>query len=283
MSFDAETFRSESAQTWADSAKGWAANRATLQAAMEPASAWMLEALALAPGQRILELAAGTGDTGLMAAQRIRPDGTLICTDVAEEMLDAARARAHELGLDNVEFKAMDAEWIDLPAADVDGVLCRFGYMLLADPAAALGETRRVLRPGGRVALTAWTGPRDNPWIAVPGEELRRVTGEPAPAPDTPGPLRFGDPAVLDDLLGDAGFLDVRIEQLDLAFAFNDLDTWWDVQLDLGTSLRAGVTALTPAQRDDLREAIDARLADHVAPDGSVRLPARTHVAVAEA
>jgi hypothetical protein len=140
-----------------------------------------------------------------------------------------------------------------------------------------------VLRPGGRVALAAWTGPRDNPWIAVPGEELRRVTGEPAPAPDTPGPLRFGDPAVLDDLLGDAGFLDVRIEQLDLTFAFNDLDTWWDVQLDLGTSLRAGVTALTPAQRDDLREAIDARLADHVAPDGSVRLPARTHVAVAEA
>jgi SAM-dependent methyltransferase len=104
MTFDAETFRHESAQSWSAVATGWATNRATFQAAMAPVSAWMLEALAPQPGHRVLELAAGPGDTGLMAAQRIRPDGTLICTDVAEEMLDAARARAQELGLDNVEF-----------------------------------------------------------------------------------------------------------------------------------------------------------------------------------
>jgi len=283
VTFDAEAFRRESAQRWSAAATGWANNRATFQAAMAPVSAWMLEALASQPGHRVLELAAGPADTGLMAAQRIHPGGTLICTDVAEEMLDAARARAQELGLDNVEFKAMDAEWIDLPTADVDGVLCRFGYMLVADPAAALRETRRVLRPGGRVALAAWTGPEDNPWIAVPREELDRLTGEPPPAPGTPGPLSFGDPARIEDLVDEAGFVDTRIEQLDLSFAFDDLDAWWDVQLDLSTFLRAGVAALTPAQRDDLRDAIDARLADHVAPDGSVRLPARTHVAVAEA
>ena len=283
MTFDAETYRRESAQSWSAAATGWATNRATLQAAMAPVSEWMLDALDPRPGHRVLELAAGAGDTGLMAAQRIRPGGTLICTDVAEEMLDAARARAQELGLDNVEFKAMDAEWIDLPTADVDGVLCRFGYMLLADPAAALRETRRVLRPGGRVALAAWTGAQDNPWSTVPAEELRRLTGEPPPAPGTPGPLSLGDPARLEDLLGEAGFVDARIDQLDLTFAFDDLDTWWDFQLDLGASLRKGVAALTPAQRDELREAIDARLADHVGSDGSVRLPARTHVAVSEA
>ena len=283
MSFDAEAFRHESAQSWSAVATGWATNRATFQAAMAPVSAWMLEALAPQPGHRVLELAAGPGDTGLMAAQRIRPDGTLICTDVAEEMLDAARARAQELGLDNVEFKAMDAEWIDLSAAAVDGVLCRFGYMLLADPAAALRETRRVLRPGGRVVLAVWTGAQDNPWNAVPREELRRLTGEQPPAPGTPGPLSFGDPARIHAVLGETGFVDARIEQLDLVFAFNDLDSWWDVQLDLGASLRESVSALTPTQRDDLRDAIDARLADHVAPDGSVRIPARTHVAVAEA
>ena len=283
MTFDAENFRHESAQSWSAVATGWATNRAIFQAAMAPVSAWMLEALAPQAGHRVLELAAGPGDTGLMAAQRIGPSGTLICTDVAQEMLDAARARAQELGLDNVEFKAMDAEWIDLPAADVDGVVCRFGYMLVADPAAALRETRRVLRPGGRVALAVWTGAQDNPWNAVPREELRRLTGESPPAPGTPGPLSFADPARLDAFLGEAGFLDARIEQLDLVFAFDDLDTWWDVQLDLGASLRKGVSALTPAQRDDLREAIDARLADHVAADGSVRIPARTHVAVAEA
>ncbi|HEV2752839.1 MAG TPA: methyltransferase domain-containing protein [Solirubrobacteraceae bacterium] len=283
MSFDPATFRRESAERWARAAGGWAANRAVFQAAVSPVSAWMIEAVEPQRGQRVLELAAGPADTGLMAAELTRPGGTLICTDIAEEMLDTARARAAELGLeDGVEFRVMDAEWIDLPTADVDAVLCRFGYMLLADPAAALRETRRVLRPRGRVALATWAAREHTPWLAVPGEELSRMTGE-SPDPSAPGPFALADREVLEDALGGAGFLETTIEQLDLTFAYEDLDTWWDVQLDLGANLRAGVTALDPAQRDELREAIDARLDEYVARDGSVRLPARTHVAVAGA
>ncbi|HEV2770052.1 MAG TPA: methyltransferase domain-containing protein [Solirubrobacteraceae bacterium] len=283
MSFDPVAFRRESAERWARAAGGWAANRAVFQAAVAPVSAWMIEAVEPQPAQRVLELAAGPADTGLMAAELIRPGGTLICTDVAEEMLDAARARAAELGLeDGVEFKVMDAEWIDLPTADVDAVLCRFGYMLLADPLAALRETRRVLRPGGRVALATWTGSDHNPWLRVPREELTRLTGE-APDPSAPGPFALADQAALEEALSQAGFLETTIEQLDLTFTYEDLDTWWDVQLDLSTHLRTEVTALTPAQRDDLRDAIDTRLDEYVAPDGSVRLPAQTHVAVAGA
>jgi len=279
--FDPVAFRRESADSWARVAGGWAANRATFQAAVVPVSAWMVESVEPQPGQRVLELAAGPADTGLMAAELLRPGGTLICTDVAEEMLDAARARAAELGLeDGVQFTVMDAEWIDLPTADVDAVLCRFGYMLLADPLTALGETRRVLRPGGRVALATWTAPEDNPWLAVPDEELARMTGEPS-EPSAPGPFALADPGTLEDALGAAGFVETAIEQLDLTFAHEDLDTWWDVGLDLSPGLRAGVSALDPARRDELRDAIDERLAGYVASDGSVRLPARAHVAVA--
>jgi SAM-dependent methyltransferase len=246
-------------------------------------SGWLVDAIEPQPGHRVLELAAGPGDTGLLAAELIAPGGTLISTDAAPEMVELARARAAELGIENAEFRTMDAEWIDLPAASVDAVIARWGYMLLADPGAALRETRRVLRPGGRVALAAWTAPGENPWASVAQEELAKTGALPPPDPDEPNMFAFSDPARIHELLDDGGFSDVVVDQLDLVWRYEDLDGWWDVQLDISTSLATGVGALTPAERDDLRDAIDARLARYVAVDGSVALPGRTHVAAASA
>ncbi|HWC11010.1 MAG TPA: methyltransferase domain-containing protein [Acidimicrobiales bacterium] len=283
MSFDPVAFRRESAEGWQRAAEGWAAHRAAFHAAATPVSTWMVEAVDPRPGHRVLELAAGTADTGLMAAERIRPGGALIVTDVAEGMLDAARPRAGELGLDNVEFRAMDAEWIDLPAADVDAVLCRFGIMLLADPAACAREVRRVLRPGGRLALATWTAREENPWAAVPDDELIRLGAISPPREGEPGQFSLSDPARLEELLLDAGLLDVAIDQVDLSFPFADLDAWWDQMLDMAMPLRDAVAALPPHQRDALREAGDARLAPYVGANGRVALPGRANVAAAEA
>ena len=157
-------------------------------------SGWLVDAIEPQPGHRVLELAAGPGDTGLLAAELIKPGGTLISTDAVEAMVEIARARAAELGIDNAEFRTMDAEWLDLPTASIDGVIARWGYMLLADPATALGETRRVLRPGGRVALAAWTGPEDNPWSWVPLTELVRIGAIESPDLDVPNMFAFRDP-----------------------------------------------------------------------------------------
>jgi SAM-dependent methyltransferase len=280
---DGEELRREIAEYWERAAPGWRAQRSVFQAAAVPVSQWLIEAVDPQPGLRILELAAGPGDTGLLAAELLRPHGTLILTDVSEGMLDVGRARAEELGISNVEFKVMDAEWIDLPTADVDGVLCRWGYMLMADPSAALRETRRVLKPGGTVALAVWAAPEDNPALSVPNVELIRMGAMEPPDPDAPGPFAWHDPAVIAERLEEAGFVLAQIDQVDLAFRFPSLDEWWDAQLELSVRLRDAVARLTPAQRDDLRDAIDARLAEFVAPDGSVAIPARTHVAAASA
>jgi SAM-dependent methyltransferase len=280
---DADELRAQITDRWERAAEGWGAQRAVFQAAAEPVSQWLVERVDPQPGLKMLELAAGPADTGLRAAELLHPMGTMVITDVAESMLEVAKARAVELGITNVEFAVMDAEWIDLPTADVDGVLCRWGYMLLADPGAALRETRRVLKPGGTVALAAWTGPEDNPWSSVPNQELVRMGAAEPPDPSAPGQFFWRDPAVIAEALEEAGFVLAEIDQVGFTFRYPSLDDWWDAQLELSPGLREGVTKLTPAQRDDLRDAVDERLAEHVADDGSVGLPARTNVAAASA
>ena len=280
---DPEEYRAASREGWAAAAGAWGAYRPILQAAGEPVSQWMVDAIDPQPGHRVLELAAGPGDTGFLAAELIEPGGTLISSDVVDEMVDQARSRAAELGITNVEFRTIDAEWIDLPTASLDGVLVRWGYMLLADPATALRETRRVLRPGGRLALAAWADPAENPWASAPRVELAAMGAVTPPPPDAPDMFAFRDPERIVGLLDETGFEDVVVEQVAIVWRYASLDDWWDTTLDISPTVARAVGALTPAQRDDLRDAIDARLAPHVEDDGSVALPGLTHVAAAGA
>ena len=248
-----------------------------------PVSQWLVEAIRPQPGHTVLELAAGPGDTGLLAAELINPGGTLISSDVAQSMVDVARMRARELGIDNVEFRVLNAESIELASARVDAVLCRWGYMLLADPAAALRETRRVLRPGGRVALSVWDAAERNPWASVAMEEMQRVVGGAEAEPGQPGMFALAPPGRIGELMRAAGFTEVEVEALDLTFAFGDLDEWWEDRVTLSTSFADALAELDPVRRDEVRAAIDERLAGFAEPDGSLRLPARTLVAAATA
>ena len=280
---DPDEFRAEARRRWEGAAAGWEERRDAFQRAAQPVSMWMVDQLNPQPGDTVLELAAGPGDTGLLAAELVAPSGTVLLTDVAQGMIDAALRHAGSRGLRNVQARVMDAEWIDLPTASVDGVLCRFGYMLLADPAAAMRETRRVLRRGGRVALAAWASPDDNPWLtSIVRSQLELGLVEPPP-PDEPGPFAFARPGLIEGLLDDAGFEDVFVETVDFAFAFASTDEHFAHQRRLSTRLEDQLAALAPGDHARLRDAIDARLAPHTAPDGSLRLPARAWVAAAAA
>jgi SAM-dependent methyltransferase len=281
---DAEAYRADARERWEAAAPGWAREREAFQRDAMVVSQWLLDAADLQPGHTVLELAAGPADTGLMAAELVKPGGKAIITDNSEGMLEAARARAKEVGATNVEIRPMEAEWIDLPTASVDAVLCRWGYMLLADPEAALRETRRVLRPGGRVALAAWGGPEQNPWLSLMGKVMiDRGLVEPEP-PDTPGPLAFGRrPGQIEELLDAAGFDDIVVEPLDFAMHAESLDAWWDHAIATSGRFSRVVADLEPAEHYKLRDAVDEAYAPYVTAGGSVEIPARALLAAASA
>lgn len=282
-SFDADAYRVSAREVWERAAPGWREHRAALQAVAMPVSQWMADAVHPQPGHRVLELAAGPGDTGFLVAELIAPGGTLICSDASEGMLDAARERAEELGLQDVEFRALNAESIALETASQDAVLCRWGYMLLADPGAALGETRRVLRPGGRLALAAWDTAQNNVWASVAPEELQRLLGTPPPEPGQPGMFAFAPPGRIETLLEEAGFTEIEVSALDLAFTYADEDGWWEDRVGLSIPFTDALAGLDAEQRDRLREAIDARLAEYRDESGRLTVPARALVAAATA
>jgi SAM-dependent methyltransferase len=280
---DAEEYRRRSREHWDAAAAGWERREAWMRETSAPVSAWLIDALGLQPGHRVLELAAGTGDVGFLAAELIAPGGTLISSDRSGPMLTVARARAAELGLANVEFRLLEGETIDLPLADVDAVICRWGYMLMADPAAALRETRRVLRPGGRLALAVWDRIGANPWAEIPRAALEAHGLVPPADPAEPGPFALADPDRLGELLGEAGFTDVEVDAVDLLRHDPDFKTWWAGHLDQSTLARQAVAAADRATLSRVLAEVEEAVAPYIRADGSLAVPARTLVAAASA
>jgi SAM-dependent methyltransferase len=279
----AREHRDASLTHWEEAASGWVARQATLREISAPVSHWMIDAVDPQPGQRVLELAAGLGETGFLAAEMVAPVGGVITSDQADAMLDGARKRAGELNLTNVEFQVLNAEWIDLPVASVDVVLCRWGYMLMADPLTALRETRRVLRPEGHVALAVWDAIEHNPWALMPATELtERGLIEP-PTPGTPGPFTLGDKQKVRGLLEDAGFDEVWVEPLDLLQRAPSFDEFWETTLDIARTFHDAVLARPASEIAEIRASLAARFAPHTATDGSLEIPMRTLVGVGTA
>jgi SAM-dependent methyltransferase len=280
---DPDQLRADSRETWEGAAGAWGRHADRVREWGMPVSVAMLDALALQPGQRVLELAAGPGDTGLMAAEMIRPGGTLVSSDGAEAMLDVARRRAADAGLDNVEFRQLELEWIDLPTASVDAALCRWGIMLIVDPDAAAREVRRVLRSGGRAAFAVWDIPAHNPWATIPSAALIELGLAEPPDPEAPGMFSLAGEGRLADLLEGAGFTGVEIEPVALVRRFDAVAHYIHETAEVSPMFSARFRELDAAQRSALADLIAAAAEPFTAADGSLALPGSSLVAGAAA
>jgi SAM-dependent methyltransferase len=268
---------------WERAAAGWGKRADRVREHGLPVSMWMIEHANLQPGQRVLELAAGPGDTGFLAAELIEPGGTLVSSDASDAMLQLARSRAGTFGLSNVEFANLRLEWIDLPAASVDTVLCRWGVMLCPDPPAAAKEIRRVLRPGGRVALAVWDLPERNPWTTIPSRTLIELGYASPPEPDAPSMFTLAAPGRLEALLEEAGFAEVEVDGVKLDRMYESVDEWLEETYDLSVMFAEVYDSLDDGGRREVAEKVVSLAEPYAQSGGRLLLPGRSLVGAASA
>jgi SAM-dependent methyltransferase len=257
---------------WDGASKGWGRQADRTHAAARPISEWMVDHAAPGPGDRVLELAAGPGDTGFMAWRRIAPGGTLICSDASQGMLAVAKERAAEQRVTNVEFKQLQLEWIDLPAATIDVILCRWGLMLTIDPAAAMRECRRVLKPGGRLAAAVWDTPDANPWATVLQRVIVELGHAEPPAPGPPGMFALSRDGLVAEMLAEAGFFDIVVEPVAIVRQYSGVLDWIGETRDLSQQFASVWGSLSDPERQELRERVAEAAAPYTGGEGSITL-----------
>jgi SAM-dependent methyltransferase len=234
---------------WSAVAPQWDRHRDDVEAMKTELTEQLLTGLGDLTGRRVLELGSGTGLLALRLAEAVGPSGSVLATDLAEGMVTLLEARLG--GLPNVETAQLDAAHIALPDESVDVVVFRMGLMLLLEPETALREIRRVLRPGGRIALAVWGAPQDNPWMLSVGMAAMMqglVQGGPPIGPG--GPFSLADPVDFEKRVRGAGFVDVDVVAVNSSRLFADPDHHVDV-----------VCALAPHLADALGRATDDQLA----------------------
>jgi SAM-dependent methyltransferase len=267
---------------WAGVVPAWGEHAAYADARGAELADRLLGLTRPAPGERVLELACGAGGLGMAAAARVVPDGQVVISDVVAEMTAIAAARAGRLGLTNVRARVLDFEDIDEPDDSFDVVLCREGLMFAVDPARAMGEIRRVLRPDGRVGIAVWGARERNPWLGVVFDAVSAELDRPVPPPGIPGPFSLGDAERLGALLREATWADVEVSQLEVPLRAGSLDEWWG-----RTSALAGpLAAILASQPEPVLDAIRDRAraaATAYETDAGVEFPGAALIASARA
>jgi SAM-dependent methyltransferase len=257
-------------EMWETVAPAWGENAEYADARGAAVGERMLELAAVSPGDQVLELACGPGGLGLAAAAR---GADVVLSDVAPGMAAIAAARARELGL-GVTARVLDLEQIDEPDAAYDVVLCREGLMFATEPERAVAEIRRVLRPGGRVALAVWGARERNPWLGIVFDAAAAELGRPVPPPGVPGPFSLSDPVRLAHLVGGA------VEEMAVPLRAASFEEWWNRTTALAGPLSAILANLPDPKRASLRERVKAAVAPYET-DHGLELPGVSLLAAA--
>ena len=266
--------KDEVRRTWTARAPAWNRWAKHIERMAERFNRPLIEAAGIAPGMRVLDLASGTGEPALGIARAVGPEGEVVATDLLDAMLEGVRRRAAEAGLDNLRAKVADMESLAYPDASFDRVTCRFGIMFVPEPVRALGEARRVLKPGGRTAWMVWGPMADTTMFAVIQREVRDFLGL-EPDPDLPQ-FRYARTGLLGSLLEEAGFAEVEERELRFDAAPPAGSRFWEANVEM--SFAEELQALAPERRAALDEQV-ARAFDTYLDGDRYRIEAHVRIA----
>jgi ubiquinone/menaquinone biosynthesis C-methylase UbiE len=247
---------------WNDKAgETWASFQSLLDHQIAPLGARAMDALSPSPGETIIDVGCGCGDTTLALARAVGPSGAVTGVDISRPMLEVAADRITQDALPQAAVVEADAQTFAFEPGAADAIFSRFGVMFFHQPAVAFANLRSGLKPGGRLAFVCWRPLAQNPWMGVPLAAALTVVPPPPPPADpfAPGPFAFSDPDRVRGILAEAGFVDIEIEPHDQKIGGHPLPQ------ALLLAQKVGPGALLMRENPERREAITAALSEALA------------------
>lgn len=246
---------------WRESAAYWEQHAAAVRRLFAPISAALIKTARISAGQRVLDVAGGTGEPSFEIAAIVGAQGRVVCTDAVAEMVAAAERLAHQQGIHNVEFKTCVADSLPFADGSFDAAVSRLGAMFFEDTTKALAQMLRVVKPAGSVAFAVWGDRTFNPFFSIVTDVMERYIPSPAEDEDTPGAFRFTRPGKLARLLEQAGAADVGERVVDFRMEADWTPAeFWRLRSELSDSLRAKVARLTAGELAEVVEEVERRV-----------------------
>jgi SAM-dependent methyltransferase len=267
---------------WGESAVGWQQLQRSFEQAAQHVNDRLVELAHILPGQRVLDIATGLGQPAITAARRVGPTGHVVATDLSPEMLALARQNAATLGLQQIDFREMDAEAPDLPEQSFHAILCRWGLMFLPNVTTALTGLRRLLLPGGRCAAAVWGPPERVPFSSLPARVLRQVLQPPPPPAGTPDVFSLADSGLLERTFRQAGFTQIHTESLTVTFTYTSVDDFIAERRAVSPNVRALLANASAAERTMIQAAIAEAVVSYTDADGVIQMPNETRCIVGQ-
>ena len=255
---------------WDAAAEGWDRHSQLIGEWLGDVTPAMLDAAGVAPGSRVLDIAAGAGDQTLAIARRVGPGGHVLATDISQRILALAREKLSAAGVAQASTRTADAQALGLAGADFDAAVSRLGLMFCTSPLDALREAHAALRPGGRFSAVVFAPPAGNPCIALMLAIARHHMPPDLPASaDAPGTLfSLGRPGLMAELLGDAGFVDISVRTVSAPMRLPSSRHYIEFVRSAGQPIVQLLAALPEAARRNAWDDMAAQLARFDIPGG---------------
>ena len=267
-SFDATKYKLGQRDQWNKDAAAWHRWNSALNRWFGDVTREMLDLAEIAPGQRLLDIAAGAGEPALSAAERVGPEGYILATDIAKDIVRLAQEVASERGFKQIETRVMDGENLDLADASFDTILCRLGLMYMPNPEAALSEWHRVLRPGGRVSVVVFSTADRNGWGMTPVSIIRERAQLPPPVPGQPGPFSLGAAGVLEATFQKAGFTRPYIRTVHVPLKMSNTTEYMKLAQEAFGAFNAMMAHLSTKERESVWAEVEVSMHEFETIDG---------------
>lgn len=233
---------------WTESARYWTKHSDTIHKMFAPLTRALIERAGIREGDMVLDVAGGAGEPSLTIAEVVGPKGSVTCTDGVAQMVEAARAKAQQRGLTNMQFQQCAADSLPFPDNSFDVVVSRLGAMFFPDP--AFRETLRVLKANGRFAFAVWGKSDINPFCYLVTRVMDQHVQSPAADPDAPNAFRFAEPGKLIHKMEQAGAVDVEesIASFDIEAPVSPRQ-FWEMRSQTSDTLREKLAKLPATEQ----------------------------------